>query len=72
MEELQRYRNTVYGIHRWCASNKVANLITTQIMEVAKDNIGHDDHTFREKLNNLPKPKRIRPITYSFETIDRM
>lgn len=56
VEAYYRLNNAILGINRWCASDAKANLITTQLIKVRDDKIGHSDHSFRERLRALDKP----------------
>lgn len=56
VEAYHRLNNAILGINRWCASDPKANLITTQLIKVRDDKIGHSDHTFRERLRAIDKP----------------
>lgn len=56
VEAYHRLNNAILGINRWCASDAKANLITTQLIKVRDDKIGHSDHSFRERLRALDKP----------------
>jgi hypothetical protein len=56
VEAYHRLNNAILGIHRWCASDAKANLITTHLLEVRDNEIYHFDDTFRERLRAIDKP----------------
>lgn len=56
VEAYHRLNNAILGINRWCASDPKTDLITTQLIKVRDDKIGHSDHSFRERLRALDKP----------------
>lgn len=56
VEAYHRLNNAILGINRWCASDAKADLITTQLIKVRDDKIGHSDHSFRERLRAIDKP----------------
>lgn len=78
VEAYHRLNNAILGINRWCASDAKANLITTQLIKVRDDKIGHSDHTFRERLRTIDKPTGVvtrisvpesRPLTSNPEPL---
>lgn len=56
VEAYHRLNNALLGIHRWCASDEKANLISTHLLKVRDDKVCHSDHTFRERLRAIDKP----------------
>lgn len=77
VEAYHRLNNALLGIHRWCASDEKANLISTHLLKVRDDKVCHSDHTFRERLRAIDKHKVVvtrvslpesRPLTSNPET----
>jgi hypothetical protein len=63
LAKYDRLNNAVLGIHRWCAADPKADLITSHLLKVREGEITHWDNTFREQLRLLDKPVVVTRIS---------
>ena len=69
MLELQRYRNVVSDVHRWCASDEKADKITQLIIDHGMSQCPYDISEFRKRLAYLDDPKRSPRVMFAAEAI---
>ena len=67
--ELQRYRNVVSDVHRWCASDEKADKITQLIIDHGMSQCPYDISEFRKRLAYLDKPKEPPKRMFAIEAI---
>ena len=53
VEAYHRFNNAITDIHRWCASDDKADLITSHLLLVRDDKVAHCPRIFRERLRAL-------------------
>lgn len=67
MLELQRYRNIVHDLHRYCASDVVADKVTSMIIAHAARNLPYSARDCRDSLESLGKtdlPALVGSVTF--------
>ena len=69
MLELQRYRNVVSDVHRWCSRDEKADKITQLIIDHGMSDVPYDISEFRKRLAYLDDPKRSPRVMFAAEAI---
>lgn len=69
MLELQRYRNAVSDVHRWCSRDEKADKITQLIIDHGMSQCPYDISEFRKRLAYLDDPKRSPRVMFAAEAI---
>ena len=71
MLELQRYRNVVSDVHRWCSRDEKADKITTLIIDHGMSDVPYDISEFRRRLALMDKPKQPPILMQAIEPIQQ-
>lgn len=69
--ELQRYRNVVSDVHRWCSRDEKADKITQLIIDHGMSQCPYDISEFRKRLAYLDEPKQPPKLILAIENISK-